>query len=151
MSFGFSWFDGWPPEPRSIQASRKVLLEFLEAAVKRHPTPAGKVVLGGFSQGAMMSLDAGFRTELKLAGIVVMSGAVYETEQPDLRAHAELPVLIVHGTEDDVIPVNAARRTRAVLEEHGIAPEYDEYAMGHYVIPESISRVREFMRACLDG
>jgi phospholipase/carboxylesterase len=149
MTFGYSWFDGWPAEKRSIHESRRLLLEFLDAVLERYPAPDGRIVLSGFSQGALMSLDAGFRTGQTLAGIVVMSGAVYEVELPDFRARAGMPVLIVHGTDDDTIPVLAARRARAVLEEHGLSPEYEEFAMGHYVIPESIARVRGFIRKCM--
>ena len=46
-----------------------------------------------------------------------MSGAIYEAGRPPLR---KLPVLIVHGTEDDMIPLWAAQRTRLVLEENGV-------------------------------
>ena len=145
-SFGWTWFDGWPPEPAAIAESRALVLQFIDAALERYPTPEGKVILGGFSQGALMSLDCGFRTERPLAGIVSMSGALYERELPPLKP---LPVLIAHGTQDEVIPVNAARRTRFLLEEHGLAPEYHELPMGHAVSPEEIELVREFMARVL--
>lgn len=144
-TFGWSWFDGWPPEPGSIVASRTKLLALIDELVERYPTPEGKIVVAGFSQGGMMALDVGFRTEQKVAGIVVMSGAIYEADMPDLRAQRELPVLIIHGTQDDMIPVLAARRTRHVLEEHGVTPEYHELPMGHHVTPESMAVVREFL------
>lgn len=89
-----------------------------------------------------MAIDAGFRTAQKVAGIVVMSGAIYEADQPPLR---KMPMLIIHGTQDDMIPVLAARRTRHVLDEHGVSPEYHEFAMGHHVTPESMAVVRAFL------
>lgn len=141
-SFGSTWFEGWPPSRQSIAESRRLLLEFLDAAVTRFPTPQGKLLIGGFSQGALMSLDCGFRMKQPVAGIVSMSGAIFEDDLPPLRP---LPVLIAHGTADDVIPVVAARRTRLVLEEHGIDPEYYELPIGHYISPEEIEVVREFM------
>ena len=58
-------------------------------------------------------------------------------------------MLIVHGSEDEVIPVIAARRTRMVLEENGVSPEYHEFPMGHQVTPESIEVVSEFIRRCV--
>ena len=149
MAFGFTWFDGWPPAPASIAESRRLVLEFLEAATVRYPTPAGKVVLAGFSQGGLMALDAGLRTEKELAGIVSMSGGLYEADLPDLSAKKRLPILIVHGTGDDVISVAAARRARQLLERNGIRPEYGEFAMGHHVTPESLEAVADFVRRCL--
>jgi phospholipase/carboxylesterase len=145
-SMGWTWFDGWPPARGSVTESRRLLLDFLDAALALYPTPAGKVVLGGFSQGALMSLDCGFRTTQPLAAIVVMSGALFEEEMPPLKP---LPVLIAHGTGDDVVPVVHARRTRLVLEEHGLSPEYHELPMGHNVSPEEIEVVREFLERIL--
>ena len=147
MTFGFTWFDGWPPVGTTFGDSRKLMLVFIDEAVKRYPTPPGKLVIAGFSQGALMSLDVGFRTKQNVAGIVAMSGAIHERELPDLRA--DIPVLLVHGEYDEVIPVNAARRTRMVLEEHGVNPEYHEFPMAHQVTMESVGVVREFLARAL--
>jgi phospholipase/carboxylesterase len=141
-SMGWTWFDGWPPAPAAIADSRRLLLEFLDAALAHYPTPAGKIVLSGFSQGAMMALDCGFRTAQPIAGIAAMSGALYETEMVPLK---QIPVLIAHGTEDDVIPVKGARRSRHYLEEHGVIPEYHELPIGHFISAEEIEVVRQFL------
>jgi len=147
MTFGWTWFDGWPPVGRSFIESRKLMLKFLGEITKRYPT--SKVALAGFSQGALMTFDLGFRTDLDLAGLVAMSGAIFEGDLPDLRAKKDLPVLVIHGAQDDVIPVLAARRARRLLEEHGIEPEYHEFAMGHHVTPESMEVVRGFLERTL--
>ncbi len=148
FTFGYTWFDGWHAERGSFIRSREQLLRFVDEAVGRFPTPPGKVVLSGFSQGGMMSLDVGFRTKQRLAGIAVMRGALYEHELPPFTPY--IPVLMVHGTEDDMIPVLAARRARRVLEEHGVKIEYHEFPMGHYVTPESMAAVGDFLRRCLE-
>lgn len=149
MASGYTWFDGWPPAGDSVLESRNLLLRFVDELVSRYATPEGKLIISGFSQGAMMALDTGFRTRQKVAGIVSMSGALYENDMADLRSHDGIPVLIVHGTEDDMIPVIAARRMRRVLEENGIEPEYHEFPMGHWVTPESLAVVRAFLQAHL--
>lgn len=146
MSFGYTWFDGLPPEQASLEASRTLMLQFIDEIVGKYPT--SKLVLAGFSQGAMMSLDVGFRTKQPLAGIVVMSGALYEGDLPPLRT--DVPVLIVHGTADEMINVNMARRARRVLEEHGLEPEYHEFPMGHQISQESLQVVTEFIRKILE-
>jgi phospholipase/carboxylesterase len=143
MSFGWTWFDGWPPERESVAESRSILLRFLDELVERHPTTS--LIVSGFSQGAMMSLDAGLRTTQDVAGIVAMSGGLYEDDLPDLRARASVPVLMSHGSLDDVVPVNYARRARAVLEEAGFDVEYHEYPMGHQVVMEEIEVVKAFL------
>lgn len=147
MSFGWTWFDGWPPEEESVAASRKELIGFIGEITAQYPT--SRLVISGFSQGAMMSLDAGLRLEREIAGIVAMSGGLYEHDLPDLRARAGLPVLIAHGAYDDVVAVNYARRARRVLEDAGLDVEYHEYPMGHQVAQEEIEVVRAFLARVL--
>ncbi len=145
MTFGFTWFDGIPPEPRSFDASRDLVMRFIDEAVKKFPTPAGKIVIGGFSQGAAMALDVGLRRD-DVAGIVAMSGALFEGALGELERH---PVFIAHGTGDEMINVNMARRARRFLEERGLDVEYHEYPMGHQVVQEEIEVVRGFIRRCV--
>lgn len=149
MTFGYTWFDGWPPRGTSLQESRALILKLIDHLVEHFPTPPGKLIVSGFSQGGLMSIDTGYRTAQPLAGIVVMSGGIAEADMPDFAAKKDVPVLIVHGTEDDMIPVLTARRARRILEQHGIEPEYHEFPMGHHVTPESMEVVRNFMAARL--
>lgn len=138
MTFGWTWFDGWPPEQSSVAASRELLLKFIGEVTQRYKT--SKLILAGFSQGAMMALDVGLRTDA--VSIVAMSGGVYE---PDLPKLTPKPVFIAHGTVDDVVPVSYARRARHLLEENGFDVEYHEYPMGHQVVMEEIQAVRAFI------
>jgi len=140
MTFGWTWFDGWPPERGSVAASRELLLKFIDEVNARYPTTA--LILAGFSQGAMMALDAGLRTDV--AAIVAMSGGLYEPGLPKLEPRA---VFIAHGTVDDVVPISYARRARHVLEEDGFEVEYHEYPMGHQIVVEEMEDVRAFIRA----
>lgn len=141
MTFGWTWFDGWPPERASVAASREVLLEFIGEVTGRYRT--SKLIVAGFSQGAMMSLDVGLRTDV--AGIIAMSGGLYELDLPDLSEKKGLPVLIAHGVYDDVVPVSYARRARHVLEEAGLDVEYHEYPMQHQVAQEEADVARRFV------
>jgi phospholipase/carboxylesterase len=149
MSFGFSWFDGWPPARAAVVESRGRILDFLGEITERYPVDGDRIVLAGFSQGAMMAMDAGFRAARPPRGIVMMSGVLFEDDVPQFEARRDQKVLIVHGTDDDVIPIRAAWRARAVLEEHGLEPEYHEFAMGHNVTPESMAVVGDFLHRCL--
>jgi phospholipase/carboxylesterase len=148
MTFGFTWFDGWPAERSSIVNSRTLLLRFIDEILARYPTPKSEVIVSGFSQGGLMAIDVGFRTTANVAGIVVMSGAVYEEDLPPFNP--QIPVLLVHGTQDDMIPVLVAHRARRVLEQHGVNVGYHEFPMGHFVTPESMAVVGEFIRKYLE-
>jgi len=144
-SFGQSWFDGWPPEGNSLQQSRAILMNFIDAAQKKYGATDATTVLAGFSQGGLMSFDTGYRRIEPLAGIVVMSGALYEDDTPDFSSRLDQKILIVHGTGDEVIPVMAARRARSVLQAAGVSAEYHEFPMGHHTSTESIEVVKDFI------
>lgn len=146
MTFGWTWFDGWPPEDASVSKSRATLLGFIDELVQRYPT--SKLIVSGFSQGAMMSLDAGLRTQQNLAGIIGMSGGLYE-HNLDLAAAKKVPILIAHGSDDEVVPVMYARRARMTLEGAGFDVEYHEYPMGHQVVMEEVAIVKDFLSRVL--
>lgn len=144
-SFGKSWFDGWPPEGDSLQQSREILMRFIDDAQQRFGNDDSTTLLAGFSQGGLMSLDAGFRRPSRLAAIVVMSGALHESDMPDFASRKDQKLLIVHGTADEVIPIVAPRRARMVLRNAGLEPEYHEFLMGHHTSAESMEVVRNFI------
>ena len=150
MAMGWTWFEGWPPQHESVVESRTEMLRFIDEITEKYPTPDGKLVIAGFSQGALMSLDSGLRyvgsrTNRKLAGIICMSGGLYEADLPDLKTRAGLRVLIAHGLADDVVPINYARRARRVLEDARLDVEYHEYPMGHQVAMEEAEVVKGFL------
>src|ERR1044071_639806 len=68
MTFGYTWFDGWPPRGQSLQESRALILELIDDLVERYPTPPGKLIISGFSQRGLMSIDVGYRTKHEVAG-----------------------------------------------------------------------------------
>lgn len=141
MTFGFTWFDGWPPEPGSVAKSRELLLRFIAEVRERYPTTA--LVVGGFSQGAMMALDAGLRTDAD--AIVAMSGGLYEFPE----GAKPRPVFVGHGSVDDVVPVVYGLRARLTLEEKGFDVDYHEYPMGHQIVMEEMEDVRRFLGVSL--
>ena len=149
MAFGWTWFEGWPPQHESILESRATMLAFIDEVTARYPTPEGKLVVAGFSQGALMALDCGLRTEKPVAGLIAMSGGLYEHELPDLTRSKGLPLLIAHGTQDDVVPVTYARRARRILEDAGLDVEYHELPMAHQVALEEAEAVKAFLERVL--
>src|SRR5438105_8041178 len=66
---GYSWYDFLGDIAPGVERSRKLLVELIEATQKKG-FPAEKIVLGGFSQGSLMSVEVGLRFPQRLAGIV---------------------------------------------------------------------------------
>lgn len=144
---GWSWYEPIPASPEQMVAAREALSAFLAAIHEQLGTPPERSALLGFSQGAVMTLDTGLRASPRYAALVAMSG--YLAESDDLRATIAAaqgqPVLIVHGTADQVLSITLARRARQTLEASGLAPEYQEFAMGHEVGDASLAVVGDFL------
>jgi len=135
------------PDPATFAAGLGALAEWFDGL----PFPAGRTVLGGFSQGAVMSYALGLgEGRPRPAGLLALSGFVPVVEgwEPDLEPPFP-PLAIAHGTHDPVIPVGFGRRARALLEEAGAEPLYREFPGGHWVDPGVLAELRELVAATL--
>lgn len=105
--------------------------------------PAENLVLAGFSQGAAMALHVGLQHQARLAGILVLSGYLLESEEhPVAPCKCSLPIQILHGRADDVVPSSAADATAATLQGAGYHPEITTYeGLAHSVNEEEVQAV----------
>ena len=124
---GFAWY---ADEPGGMSGFRESLAH-LDAAVP----DAGRVVVGGFSQGGAVALGWALTRPERVAGAwaVATSARQLGALGIDWPARAALPVLLCHGTDDPVVPVAKGRALRDLLSGHGLAVTYDEHPMGHEV------------------
>tara|TARA_Y100001933_G_scaffold51476_1_gene50376 strand:+ start:406 stop:1032 length:627 start_codon:yes stop_codon:yes gene_type:complete len=96
-----------------------------------------KTVLLGFSQGAAMSIDAGFKLDIGL--IISCSGYAH----PGWRPETKCPVLISHGLSDNVVPIQASREIYSILDKHNnINSELHEFEGFHEISGDFIELVR---------
>jgi len=145
---GWSWYEPIPASPEQMVAARETLTTFLAEIHERFAVPPGHSALIGFSQGAVMTLDTGLRARPPYAALVAMSGYLAESDGlPAIIAAARAqPVLLVHGTEDEVLNITLARRARQTLEANGLSPDYEEFAMAHEVSEDSLAVVGTFLK-----
>jgi phospholipase/carboxylesterase len=115
--------------------------------------PHEKVVIGGFSQGAVMSFAVGLgRGRPRPAAIVAFSGFVPEVDGWELDTDQPFPpIAIAHGTHDPIIPVDFAHRSRALLEEAGAQVWYRESPMQHSIDPSVVAELGPWLRAAVPG
>jgi phospholipase/carboxylesterase len=130
-----------------IRESQRAIDELIEAEIARG-IAADKIVLAGFSQGGAIALQCGLRQTQPLAGILALS--TYLTLSDTLGheksiANANIPILMAHGTQDPVVPLSLARRSKAELESHGYRAEWREYPMQHAVCGEEISDISAWL------
>jgi phospholipase/carboxylesterase len=147
---GFSWFDYPNNMGPGILRSRKMLFELLDGlAAKGYPP--GQITLGGFSQGGLMTVDTGLRYPHRLAGMVDISGWVFEVEKllKELSPVArEQRLLVTHGSFDQVLPFEPVKGQARTLKANGLKVEWREFPKGHTIYGEDeIAVIREFVRA----
>jgi phospholipase/carboxylesterase len=130
------------PDPDTFWPSFVALAEFLDGV----PKP---LVLGGFSQGAVMSYATGLgrRPEQRPVALLPLSGfmPVVDDLELDLTGLDGFPVTIAHGTLDPVIPVDFSRAARDVLTGAGADVGYQEGTYGHTIDPRIIPALRGFV------
>ena len=133
--------------PPGLAPARELLLGTLDALVADHGVRRERLVLGGFSQGAMLACDVALRTEDALAGLVLMSGTyLSEAEwQPRMAKRRGLPVLQSHGTTDPLLSFAIAERLRDALTESGLPTEFVPFHGGHGIAPNVIDRLGAFL------
>lgn len=126
--------------PEGMPAARKALRAALDAWCTSTNTPVSRVVLGGFSQGAMITTDLALRLEEAPAGLAIFSGTLLC--RPDWSrlapARKGLRVLQSHGTADPLLPYPAALELRALLDQAGLAVRFVSFPGGHGLDAEVI-------------
>ena len=138
------------PEPRTFDETAPVLAAFLDAL----PFPIKRVVLGGFSQGAVMSWAMALGPERpRPAAVVAMSGFLPRVEAWPLSFEGleGYPVAIAHGSYDPVIPASFGREAVETLTAAGAAVLALETPVPHTVDPAWIEPLRAFVATALDG
>jgi phospholipase/carboxylesterase len=104
---GYQWFDLTNDDPsyilkETLKAEEKLNI-FLEEVKKKYNIDNDKIILSGFSQGCMMSINAGLTSEKPFNGIVGFSGKIINLDDLRLRKRNFTNILLIHGEQDDIV------------------------------------------------
>lgn len=134
-------------EPEGLPAARKALLALVQEVATHTGLPLGRIVLGGFSQGAMLATDVTLRLEEAPAALVVLSGTllIEDVWRAKAKARAGLPVFQSHGRQDPLLPYPASEWLRDVFVEAGMQHEFVPFDGGHTIGPEALERLGDFL------
>jgi phospholipase/carboxylesterase len=147
---GYAWFDFEGDMAPGVQRSRRLLFELLDAT-RAKGFPTSQTVIGGFSQGGLMSVEVGLRYPYRLAGVVSISGYVCEPEKlvKELSPVAlRQRLLVTHGKLDPLIPFARAQEQIAFLQKAGLNIAWHEFLKAHTIAGEDeLGVIRDFVRA----
>ena len=136
---GYAWTPpGGSGSPEQVRSAEEMLATLLEEVMERYSVERGNIILGGFSQGGMMTYRIGLSDPDTFSGLLVLSARVSGPEilRARLPIERSQPIFISHGTEDSMISVDDAHKSLEFLEAEGYSPEYHEYRMGHAISQE---------------
>lgn len=155
----YQWYGLQPSEQSQVAANvlkhSQLLEDFITTAVKKYHTVADKVILIGFSQGAIMSYELALQHPKYVRGIVALSGKILaplkEKLPPGIDLHG-LSVFIGHGTVDDRVYYREATEAHALLEKTSIKPEFHSYQkMGHSITQQELTDVKKWIEKTLEN
>jgi phospholipase/carboxylesterase len=138
---GYAWVGGQPGVeelPEGSPGVEDLIDGFMTEVMRETGTPAGSVVLGGFSQGGGLTYRYGLSRPDLFAGLAILSGVFRDPEQLKLPEGRDQPIFIAHGTQDQLLAIEMGRQARDYLQQAGYNPAYHEYPMGHEITPDVI-------------
>jgi phospholipase/carboxylesterase len=151
--FGYQWFpipwlDGSPQAlaEAGLDAASQDLNAFLDARLAAEGLSPQRLVLIGFSQGAMMSLHVALRQSEPLAGVVAISGRLLRPEALQAEITVRPPVLLMHGDQDPVVPFEDMGKAGNALVGAGV-PTYGHVmeGTGHGIAPDGLGVALQFI------
>ena len=123
--------------------SQSLLNELVDQQVEQG-VPSENIIIAGFSQGGAVAYHTALRSELKFAGVLALS--TYLAFASDLatqrhEANNQTAILVNHGSNDQVVPMDLAEMSVGVLQELGYQVDYKTYPMEHQVVMEQIKDI----------
>ncbi len=120
--------------------SRDLIVKFLDELIAEYPIDSQELTLVGFSQGSILSYAVALSHPEKIKQVAALSGYIHPeifAENIAGKDYSRLRVFASHGSVDQVIPVEWARKVKPFLQELNIDVEYREYPVGHGVAPQN--------------
>jgi len=133
---GYAWT---PPrderEDEDLELAAEKLAVLVKEVTSAYKIQPGRILLGGFSQGGMMTYRCGLPNPDLYMGLFILSGVAPELDllQEMLPEDRSQPIFIAHGTSDHMVAIAEARSAHSFLDAEGYTTIYGEYSMGHEI------------------
>ncbi len=148
---GYQWFGLNILDPFMLMPAARhtatYIERYIESKSKIFNIPYHHIALAGFSQGAMMALHVGLRQRQQLGGIISFSGALIGTHLIRQELASFPPVLLIHGTEDMVVPFHESQRAHRALHDAGVQAELlSRPNLGHTIDEAGLKKTAQFLQ-----
>ena len=139
------------PDPSTFQPTYEAAKAWLDELAVETGIPPEGTVLGGFSQGAVMTYSLGLGAgRPRPAAVIALSGFIPVVPGFEIDLNPPVPpIAIGHGTHDPIIGVEWGRRAKAQLEQAGVEPIYREYPLPHTIDPRFVVELQPWIADAL--
>jgi phospholipase/carboxylesterase len=140
---------GGPLSIAAVIKAREALRDFLADAIIRYPIDSKKLAVLGFSQGGVMAYSLALGEPDRFSALVALSSWLPQdllSVLPDVPATEQLPVLIQHGSNDQLVDVGRARHSVETLRDLRVPITYREYDMGHEINAHSLTDLSAWLQ-----
>jgi len=142
--------DNFTHDIGGIRRSSQQVIDLIEAEITAGVNPS-KIVLVGFSQGGAIALFSGLTGPHPIAGILALSTYLPSEEVVILeKHHHNVPILMIHGSEDAVIRLEYAKQSAEALAKMGCDIEFKAYPMAHSLCAEEVSQIANWLQKKLE-
>ena len=139
-------------EPEGLPAAREQVLGMLDAMQSALTVSSERIVLGGFSQGAMLSCDIALEAGRDFAGLVQLSGTLLSSRRwTPKMVNLSLPIFQSHGEQDAILAFEGGKRLHHALTEAGCRVEWVPFRGGHEIPMRVLEALGGFLTQALDG
>lgn len=153
--YGNAWYNIYFNQPqgkfsddKQAVASRDLISKCLDQIIEKYQVDEKNITLLGFSQGTILSFAVALSYPQKVKNVIGLSGYIHEDIlKENFRSNNfdHLNIYTSHGSVDEVIPVEWARKSKSFLEDLGISCTYSEFPVGHGVAPENFSDFKNWL------
>lgn len=129
--------------------SRDLISNFIDELIQNYPIDPKQVTLLGFSQGSILSYSVALSYPEKVQRVVALSGYLNEeiiVENYKNNDFSNLKMFVSHGSVDQVIPVDWAKKAPGILDSLNIPNEFREYQVGHGVAPQNFFDLKNWLQ-----
>jgi phospholipase/carboxylesterase len=136
-------------DAQQAEKSRNILLQFINQLKEKHRIDTQQVYLCGFSQGAIMAYSVGLTRPDKVKGIIALGGRVLEQIKPNIADTAQFKnfkALIIHGKNDNILPLQYAQEAKILLEKQQILTTFHALDIGHTITKQTIELVVDWLK-----
>lgn len=154
--FGNAWYaihwdnnDGKFSDDLQAIKSRDLIVDFIDEIIENYPVDPENINLLGFSQGSILSYAVALSYPNKINNVIALSGYVNQgilKEGFENNDFSKLDFYCSHGSVDQVIPVEWARKTKPFLDKLNIKNAYSEFPVGHGVAPQNFFELKDWLK-----